>query len=97
MKLLISPKNKGEAIEAIMGGANIIDVKNPNEGALGANFPWVIKEIIEIVPENVETSCTIGEMPTLPGSISLAARGATSIGVNYIKAGLSGLKKPRSY
>lgn len=94
MKLLISAKNKDEAIEAIMGGANIIDVKNPNEGALGANFPWVIKEIIEIVPKNVETSCTIGEMPTLPGSISLAARGAASTGVNYIKAGLSGLKKP---
>ncbi|MCW3997510.1 MAG: (5-formylfuran-3-yl)methyl phosphate synthase [Candidatus Bathyarchaeota archaeon] len=94
MKLLISPKNKNEAIEAINGGANIIDVKNPSEGALGANFPWIIKEIIDIVPNNVETSCTIGEMPNLPGSISLAARGAASTGVNYIKAGLSGLKKP---
>ena len=92
MKLLISPKNKTEAIEAIKGGANIIDVKNPSEGPLGANFPWVIKEIVDIVPKNIETSCTIGEMPKLPGSISLAARGAASIGVNYVKAGLSGLK-----
>ncbi|MHA2324780.1 MAG: (5-formylfuran-3-yl)methyl phosphate synthase [Promethearchaeota archaeon] len=94
MKLLISPKNKTEAIEAINGGANIIDVKNPSEGPLGANFPWVIKEIVDIVPKNVETSCTIGETTKLPGSMCLAARGAASTGVNYIKAGLSGLQKP---
>ena len=94
MKLLISPKNKTEAIEAILGGANIIDIKNPLEGPLGANFPWIIKDVLDIVPKNVETSCTIGEIPKLPGSISLAARGAASIGVNYIKAGLSGLMNP---
>jgi len=94
LKLLISPKNKTEAIEAIRGGADIIDVKNPSEGSLGANFPWVIKEVLDIVPKNVETSCTIGEMSKLPGSMSLAARGAASIGVNYIKARLSGLRKP---
>lgn len=93
MKLLISPKNKKEAIETILGGADIIDVKNPSEGPLGANFPWIIKDIIEIVPKNIETSCTIGEMSNCPGSISLAARGAATIGVNYIKAGLAGLKK----
>jgi len=93
LKLLISPRDKTEAIEAILGGANIIDIKNPVEGSLGANFPWIIKEVVDIVPKNVETSCTIGEMPKLPGSISLAARGAASLGVNYIKAGLAGLKK----
>ncbi|MCJ7714056.1 hypothetical protein MUO66_06325, partial [Candidatus Bathyarchaeota archaeon] len=42
MKLLLSPKNKKEAIETIVGGADIIDVKNPTEGPLGANFPWII-------------------------------------------------------
>ncbi len=76
-----------------MGGADIIDVKNPTEGPLGANFPWIIQDIVKIVPNNIETSCTIGEMPNCPGSISLAARGAATIGVNYIKVGLSGLRK----
>ena len=94
LKLLISPTNETEAVEAIAGGANIIDVKNPKEGALGANFPWVIKRIREITPENVEVSCTIGEVPNLPGAVSLAALGAATIGVNYIKAGLYGLKAP---
>jgi uncharacterized protein (UPF0264 family) len=94
LKLLISPKNEAEAVEAIAGGADIIDVKNPREGALGANFPWVIKRIRQITPENIEVSCTLGEMPSLPGSISLAALGAATTGVNYVKAGFYGLKTP---
>jgi len=86
--------NEREASEAIAGGADIIDVKNPQEGALGANFPWVIKRIREITPKNIKVSCTLGEIPNLPGSISLAALGAASLGVDYIKVGLYGFKTP---
>jgi uncharacterized protein (UPF0264 family) len=94
LKLLVSPKNEIEAAEAITGGADIIDVKNPKEGPLGANFPWVIKRVKQITPANVEVSCTIGEMPNLPGSMALAALGAATTGVNYVKAGLCGLRTP---
>ncbi len=93
LKLLISPSNEREAEEAIAGGADIIDVKNPAEGSLGANFPWVIKKIREITPKRLQVSCTLGEIPNLPGSISLAALGAASLGVDYIKVGLFGIKK----
>jgi uncharacterized protein (UPF0264 family) len=92
LKLLISSTDEKEAVEAIAGGADIIDVKNPKESALGANFPWVIKRIREITPKNIEVSCTLGEVPNLPGAISLAALGAATIGVDYVKAGLYGLK-----
>lgn len=92
MKLLISPKNETEAVEAIAGGADIIDVKNPNEGPLGANFPWVIRRIRQVAPANIEVSCTLGEAPNRPGSMALASLGAATTGVNYIKAGLYGLK-----
>ncbi|MGD0995190.1 MAG: (5-formylfuran-3-yl)methyl phosphate synthase [Candidatus Bathyarchaeia archaeon] len=95
MKLLISPMNEKEASEAIAGGADIIDVKNPQEGALGANFPWVIKRIREIAPRKIQVSCALGDVPNLPGSISLAALGAASLGVDYIKVGLYGFKTPR--
>jgi uncharacterized protein (UPF0264 family) len=94
LKLLISPKNETEAAEAIAGGADIIDVKNPKEGPLGANFPWVIRRIRQLAPDNIEVSCTIGEVPNLPGSMALAALGAATTGVNYVKAGLYGLKTP---
>jgi (5-formylfuran-3-yl)methyl phosphate synthase len=93
LKLLVSPINETEAAEAIAGGADIIDVKNPKEGALGANYPWVIRRIKEITPKHLPVSCTLGEVPNLPGSISLAALGAASLGVDYIKVGLYGLKK----
>ena len=92
MKILISPKNEAEAVEAVNGGADIIDVKNPSEGSLGANFPWVIKRIREIVPRSIDISATLGDFPHLPGSASLAALGAAVSGTNYIKIGLLGSK-----
>jgi uncharacterized protein (UPF0264 family) len=87
--------NEKEALEAIAGGAHIIDVKNPKEGALGANYPWIIKRIKEVTPKTLEVSCTIGEVGNLPGSVSLAALGAASLGVDYIKVGLHGIKTPK--
>ena len=84
--------NENEALEAIAGGAHIIDVKNPKEGTLGANYPWIIKRIKEVTPKTLEVSCTIGEVGNFPGSVSLAALGAASLGVDYIKVGLYGIK-----
>ena len=79
-------------MEAVAGGADIIDVKNPKEGALGASFPWVIKRVREVTPKLLEVSCTLGDLPNLPGSVALAALGAASIGVNYIKSSLYGVR-----
>ncbi len=90
--MLISPSNEQEALEAIAGGADIIDVKNPKEGALGASFPWIIRRIREITPSDRAVSCTLGDLPNLPGSASLAAYGAVALGVNYVKVSLYGLK-----
>ncbi len=92
MKLLVSVVNKIEALEAIKGGAHIIDVKNPKEGSLGANFPRVIRQVKEIVPDNIEVSATIGDLPNLPGTASLAALGAAASGADYVKVGLFGVK-----
>jgi (5-formylfuran-3-yl)methyl phosphate synthase len=90
--LLISPINSEEALEAIEGGADIVDVKNPKEGSLGANFPWVIKDIRKLTPEELHVSATIGDVPYKPGTVSLAAAGATVSGADYIKVGLYGTK-----
>ena len=92
MLLLISPINSEEALEAIEGGADIIDVKNPKEGSLGANFPWVIKNIREITPSGMHVSATLGDVPYKPGTVSLAAAGAVVSGADYIKVGLYGTK-----
>ncbi|MCS3901473.1 (5-formylfuran-3-yl)methyl phosphate synthase [Methanococcus voltae] len=94
MIILVSPKNIEEAREAEAGGADIIDVKNPPEGSLGANFPWVIKETRDITPKDKLVSAAIGDVPFKPGTVSLAAYGAAMSGADYVKVGLWG---PRSY
>ena len=88
MKLLVSPINREEAIIASRGGADIVDVKNPKEGSLGANFPWIIRDIKEAVDGRQPISATIGDFNYKPGTASLAAFGAAVAGADYIKVGL---------
>lgn len=93
IELLISPKNVEEAKTILnAGGVKYIDCKNPNEGSLGANFPWMIKAMKDLIPTNGSQflSATIGDFPYLPGSASLAALGAAAAGADIIKVGLKG-------
>ena len=92
MELLVSAINLKEAKEATLGGADILDVKNPKEGSLGANFPWIIKEISDYAKDNLIVSTTIGDIPYKPGTVSLAALGSAVSGSNYVKVGLYGTK-----
>lgn len=91
MHLLISVVNEQEARSAVSGGADIIDVKNPYEGSLGANFPGVIEGIRRITPVEIPVSAAIGDAPDLPGLMSLAALGAAACDIQYIKVGLYGV------
>lgn len=93
MKLLVSPTNPGGAKAAVGGGADIIDVKNPKEGSLGASFPWMIEDIKEVLPGSVELSATLGDLDYKPGTASLAAFGLSRLGVDYVKAGFFGIKE----
>ena len=42
-----------EALRCKEGGADIIDVKNPREGSLGANFPRVIRSIRKSIGSDI--------------------------------------------
>lgn len=91
MKVLISPIDHDEAKIAWECGTDIIDIKNINEGSLGASFPWVIRSVIDAIGDpNVVFSATLGDLPHKPGTAALAALGAVSCGVTYVKAGLHG-------
>ncbi|MEM7823493.1 MAG: (5-formylfuran-3-yl)methyl phosphate synthase [Candidatus Aenigmatarchaeota archaeon] len=92
MKLLVSVINEKEALIAYQSRVDIIDIKNPREGSLGANFPPIILKIRRLLPK-AKISATIGDMPNLPGTASLAGFGAAACGVNYVKVGLYGIKK----
>ncbi len=94
MRLLVSVVNEEEVTAAVEGGADIVDVKNPREGTLGGNFPHVIRRVRKHTPPALEVSATIGDVPNLPGTVSLAALGASICGVQYIKVGLFGIQNP---
>jgi uncharacterized protein (UPF0264 family) len=84
--------NIEEARAALQGGADILDVKNPKEGSLGANFPWAIRAVVELANGKVPVSATIGDLEFKPGTASLAALGAAVSGAEFIKAGLLDVK-----
>jgi len=90
LRVLISVVNELEALKAFSGGADIVDVKNPLEGALGAPEPNVVKKVRKILPSTVEVSTAIGDMPYMPGTAAQAALGAAYCGVNYVKVGVYG-------
>jgi uncharacterized protein (UPF0264 family) len=91
MRLLVSVVDAREARTAGAAGADIVDVKNPAEGSLGAPSPAVIAEVRAAVPAGLPVSAAIGDMPNLPGTAALAALGAASSGAAYVKVGLWGV------
>jgi hypothetical protein len=89
-KLLISVRNQDEALQAYAGGADIIDIKDPRYGSLGAPVPSVIQSIVHTVPTAM-VSVAAGDLPNWPGTVALAIRGALTIpGIRWVKVGLVG-------
>src|SRR5215218_6940209 len=90
MRLLVSVTNAHEARVAVEAGVDIVDVKNPAEGSLGAPGPGVIERVREVVPPERPVSAAIGDLRNLPGTAALAALGAARSGAEYVKVGLWG-------
>ncbi len=92
MRLLVSVVSAEEARRALAGGADIIDVKDPAEGALGAPSPRVLSEVVRVVGGAAPVSVALGDLPNLPHTAALAARGAAVSGADYVKVGLRGVR-----
>jgi len=97
LKILISVKDTLEA-KAVRdaGGVDFIDIKNPDEGTLGANHPWIIRDITRVSDEKTEIAASVGDLDFKPGSASLAAHAVASIGVDYVTASISSLTPPQA-
>ena len=100
MKLLVSVVSVEEARHAVAGGADIVDVKDPAEGALGAPSPLILSDVVRTVGLSdvvrtvgraVPVSVALGDLPGLPHTAALAARGAELSGARYVKVGLRGV------
>jgi hypothetical protein len=87
----VSVVSASEAALAVAGGADIVDVKDPGEGALGAPAPRVLSEVARAVGGAAPLSVALGDLPDLPHTAALAARGAALSGAAYVKVGLRGV------
>ena len=67
MKLLVSVVDAGEARAAAAAGADIVDVKNPAEGSLGAPTPDVIAAVRAAVPRSCPSAPRSATCRTCPG------------------------------
>lgn len=88
-KLLVSVRNAEEALAAIEGGAEIVDVKEPAHGPLGAAEPETWQKVAMAVRGWKTLSAALGELRDRPDrwfgrSIGLLA------GYRYAKVGLAG-------
>jgi (5-formylfuran-3-yl)methyl phosphate synthase len=89
-RVLASVTCEDEARVALETGADIIDLKNPAQGALGALPLGVIERVVRLVDGRVPVSATVGDLPMQPALLcdSVAATAAT--GVDIVKIGLFG-------
>lgn len=85
--LLVSVTDLQEAYLAAEAGVDLIDLKNPAAGALGALPLESIREITHALP-GYPLSATIGDLPPTPEIVAEAVARVAATGVDYIKIGL---------
>jgi len=87
MILMVSVQNLAEALEAIKGGADIVDVKNLQEALVGSAHPRVVKEVREAVPPENHASVTLGVVPNQVGTVAMAVYTAGVLKATSVKVG----------
>ncbi|MEP9373987.1 (5-formylfuran-3-yl)methyl phosphate synthase [Mesorhizobium sp. KR1-2] len=86
-KMLASVNGVEEAEIALAGGADIIDLKNPRAGALGAATTEVIRQTVAAVGGRLPVSAVAGDLPMQPEVIRAKAEEIAATGVDYVKVG----------
>jgi dihydroneopterin aldolase len=89
-RLLASVTDLGEAQTVLSAGADIIDLKDPSQGALGALPTSRIRAIVRAVRGLRPVSATTGDLPPEPPLLSAAADAVAATGVDFVKVGLFG-------
>ncbi len=86
MKLLVSVRSASEALDAVAGGADLIDIKEPDRGTLGRADDAVIAAVVDAVAARRPLSAAMGE---LRDAVNWHAPSAK---LRYIKFGLAGCR-----
>ena len=86
-KMLASVADLAETEIAISGGADIIDLKDPKAGALGAVATDLVRQAVQAVAGRRPTSAVCGDLPMEPETIRARAGEVAATGVDYVKVG----------
>jgi uncharacterized protein (UPF0264 family) len=90
VRLLVSVASAAEARLALEGDADIVDVKDPTRGSLGAADASVLREIVDAVGGERPISAALGDAAD-ERSVENAARAAAIHRLAYVKVGFSGI------
>ncbi|MEQ8848588.1 (5-formylfuran-3-yl)methyl phosphate synthase [Botrimarina sp.] len=66
-RLLVSVRSPREALDALAGGAAIVDVKEPAAGPLGRAPDRVVAEVLAVVASRAPTTVALGELVDFAG------------------------------
>ena len=86
---LASVRDEAEAETALLARADIIDLKDPAQGALGALDLDTTRRIVSVVAGRVPVSATIGDLPMHRSPIHHTVLQHAACGVDYVKFGLA--------
>src|SRR5262249_40810967 len=85
---LASVRDNAEAETALLAHADIIDLKEPANGALGALDCAITRPMVSFVGGRVPVSTTVGDLPMQPEVIRDAVLEKAACGVDFVKFGL---------
>lgn len=86
--MLASVTGPDEAQTALAGGADIIDLKDPSAGALGAVALDTVRETLVRIAGRRPVSAVTGDLPPDPQAVAAAVEAMAATGVDYVKVGL---------
>jgi uncharacterized protein (UPF0264 family) len=86
--LLASVRSVDEAEIARREGADIIDLKDPDHGALAALPASIIAEAVAWAPRGTVLSATAGDLPMEPALVAETVAAIAALGVGFVKIGL---------
>ncbi|RCS24449.1 dihydroneopterin aldolase [Phyllobacterium salinisoli] len=86
-KMLASVRDRREVEIVLKGGADIIDLKDPDNGALGAVAPETIRDVVDFVAGVRPVSAACGDLPMEPEVLLREAGEIAATGVEYVKIG----------
>jgi (5-formylfuran-3-yl)methyl phosphate synthase len=92
--LLISVRSAEEALVALEHGADLIDVKDPSRGPLGAAHHEIVSAVLEAVGGAVPVSAALGEWT--PNAIT-EAHWHLKLPLQFLKWGLAGYGNPAGW